>query len=150
MSLQCVYSIVQYIVELSDTAILLSWSILHLIVTIWTIHDTWYTMYKWYNKSFLRLKATHNDYLTISNNWLYAKFCSRWLTIFYKIYNRPSISVYTLAGNRQKHTLAKITVLISYDHDIDIYLISRYISKTVVLLSPNTLWVFIYYLHSQS
>ena len=33
--------------------------------------------------------------------------------------------------------MLKITILISKDYDIDIYKISRYIAKTVVLLSPN-------------
>ena len=37
--------------------------------------------------------------------------------------------------------LAKITILISKDHDIDIYNISRYIAKTVVLLSPSVVHV---------
>ena len=34
-----------------------------------------------------------------------------------------------------KKKLTRITILISKDHDLDIYLISRYIAKTVVLLS---------------
>ena len=34
-------------------------------------------------------------------------------------------------------TMLKITILISKDYDIDIYKISRYIAKTVVLLSPS-------------
>ena len=33
-------------------------------------------------------------------------------------------------------TMLKITILISKDYDIDIYKISRYIAKMVVLLSP--------------
>ena len=33
--------------------------------------------------------------------------------------------------------MLKITILISKDYDIDIYKISRYIAKMIVLLSPN-------------
>ena len=34
-------------------------------------------------------------------------------------------------------TMLKITILISKDYDIDLYKISRYIAKTIVLLSPS-------------
>ena len=34
--------------------------------------------------------------------------------------------------------MLKITILISKDYNIDIYKISRYIAKAVVLLSPTT------------
>ena len=34
--------------------------------------------------------------------------------------------------------MLKITILISKDYNIDIYKISQYIAKTVVLLSPTT------------
>ena len=33
--------------------------------------------------------------------------------------------------------MLKITILISKDYDIDIYKISRYIAKMIVLLNPN-------------
>ena len=40
--------------------------------------------------------------------------------------------------------MLKITILISKDYDIDIYKISRYIAKTVVLLSPNVYLAMLY------
>ena len=58
--------------------------------------------------------------------------------MFYPAKIFPRTVFYELLGFMYFCNTLPFSVVISKNHDIDIYLISRYIAKTVVLLSPIT------------